>query len=232
MGKRMDKLSRDDFFSREISVDDAIAFFLNDYKANYSAKFDETFEVAIKLNIDAKKSDQVVRGAVAMPNGLGKSVKIVVIASDDLLDVAKKSSANRVGGEDLIDEIKAGFLDFDVCVATSKMMPKIAAIAKILGPKGLMPNPKLGTVTDDVVGAVENIKKGKVNFRNDKSGIVHAGIGKISFSASQIKGNFRALYDCIISCKPEKVKGSYVKDLFFSTSQGPSIKLDLKTVLS
>jgi large subunit ribosomal protein L1 len=229
MGKRIENAKKLIDKSKNYSLDEAISFFLKDYSEKHSAKFDETIEFIMKLGVDAKQSDQMVRGAVAMPHGLGKEKKVVVIIESSRIKEAQSSGAEEVGSEDLIEKIKGGFFDFDVCVSTPGMMPKVSAIGKLLGPKGLMPNPKLGTVSDDIKSTVQNIKKGQVEFRVDKSGIIHAGIAKLGFEQKKIKENIMELYGAVLSAKPAKSKGMYMKDLFLSTTHGPSIKLDLKS---
>ena len=229
MGKRIENAKKAIKNNKLYSLNDAISFFLNEYSKKYTVKFDETIEFISKLGIDAKQSDQMVRGAVAMPNGLGKEKKVVVIIEESRIDEAKKSGAEEVGGEDLIEKIKGGFLDFEACVATPTMMPKISKIGKLLGPKGLMPNPKLGTVSDDVVSAVKSIKKGQVEFRIDKNAIIHAGVAKIGFDEKKIKKNIMKLYNAILAAKPTKSKGIYIKEIFLSCTHGPSLKLDLKS---
>ncbi len=205
---------------------------VSQYSEVGAVKFDESVDVAVSFNLDTRQSDQMLRGAVPMPHGLGKAVKVLVFVSDDKLGIAKESGADLFGSMDLIEDIKVGkiALDFDVCISTSNMMPHLAKIGKILGPKGLMPNPKLGTVSDDVVGAVKLAKAGRAEYRTDKSGIVHASIGRISFSANNLMDNIKALYDVLIASKPSGVKGSYVKNFYLSTSMGPSIKVDINKI--
>lgn len=231
MGKRIENAKKMLNKDKLYSLDEAISFFLRDYSGKYNAKFDETIEFILKLGINAKQSDQIVRGAVTMPNGLGKEKKVAVIIEESRVQEAKDSGADEVGSEDLIEKIKGGFLDFDTCVSTPSMMLKVSAVAKLLGPRGLMPNPKLGTVTDDVRTTVQNIKKGQVEFRADKNGIVHAGIAKIKFKQEKIKENIMKLYSAVLSAKPVKSKGIYMRHLFLSTTHGPSIKLDLRSFI-
>lgn len=229
MSKRIENAKKLIDENRCYSLDEAIAFFSKEYSGKYSAKFDETIEFILKLGIDAKQSDQMVRGAVTMPNGLGKEKKVAVIIESSRIKEAKDSGADEVGGEDLIEKIKGGFLDFEVCVSTPGMMSKVSTIGKLLGPKGLMPNPKLGTVSDDIKATVKNIKKGQVEFRVDKNGIIHTGIAKIKLEQEKIKENIMEVYNAIMSAKPTKSKGIYMKNLFLTTTHGPSIKLDLKS---
>lgn len=229
MSKRIENAKKLIDENRCYSLDEAIAFFSKEYLGRYSAKFDETIEFILKLGIDAKQSDQIVRGAVTMPNGLGKEKKVAVIIESSRIKEAKDSGADEVGGEDLIEKIKGGFLDFEVCLSTPRMMSKVSTIGKLLGPKGLMPNPKLGTVSDDIKATVKNIKKGQVEFRVDKNGIIHTGIAKIKLEQEKIKENIMEVYNAIMSAKPKKSKGIYMKNLFLTTTHGPSIKLDLKS---
>ncbi len=229
MGKRIENAKKAIDKNKLYNLDDAISFFINEYSSKYSVKFDETIEFILKLGIDAKQSDQMVRGAVAMPNGLGKEKKVALIIEDSRLDEGKNSGAEEVGGDNLIEKIKGGFLDFEACVATPAMMPKISKIGKLLGPKGLMPNPKLGTVSDDVVSAVKNIKKGQIEFRIDKNGIIHSGVAKLGFDKKKTKENIIKLYNEILAAKPQKSKGIFMKEIFLSCTHGPSLKLDLKS---
>jgi large subunit ribosomal protein L1 len=229
MGKRIENARKLIDANAQYSLDDAISFFLNVYSEKFKVKFDETIEFVLKLGIDPKQSDQMVRGAITMPHGLGRQQRIAAIVDVARIQEAKDAGADEVGGEDLIERIKAGFLDFDVCIATPSMMPKIAIIGKTLGPKGLMPNPKLGTVSDDVATAIANVKKGQVEFRAEKNGIIHAGIAKTGFSEVKVKENLMALYDAVLAAKPAKSKGVYVRGSFLSTSHGPSLRLDLKS---
>ncbi|WPX96007.1 50S ribosomal protein L1 [Candidatus Bandiella euplotis] len=229
MGKRIENARKLLNAGELYSLDNAISFFVNDYAQKFKAKYDETIELVLQLGVDAKQSDQMVRGAVAMPHGLGKQKIVAAIVDEKRVQEAKDAGAEHVGGEDLIEKIKSGFLDFDVCVATPAMMPKLAAIAKLLGPKGLMPNPKLGTVSDNVSEAITSVKKGQVEFRVEKNGIIHAGVAKIGFAENKIKENLMALYGAVLAAKPAKSKGVYVRGSFLSSSQGPSLKLDLKS---
>jgi len=229
MGKRIENAKKLVDSNAYYTLDDAVKFFLNEYAEKFKVKFDETIEFVLKLGIDPKQSDQMVRGAITMPHGLGKQQKVIAIVDSARVQEAKDAGADEVGSEDLIEKIKGGFLDFDVCIATPSMMPKIAIIGKMLGPKGLMPNPKLGTVSEDVVTAITNVKKGQVEFRAEKNGIIHAGVAKIGFSEHKIKENLMALYNAVLAAKPVKSKGVYVKSSFLSSSHGPSLRLDLKS---
>lgn len=201
-------------------------------KSRSKVKFDETIDVAINLGIDPKQSDQLVRGVVAMPNGLGKNVRVAVFAKADKADAAKKAGAELVGADELVDAINKGQIDFDVCIATPDMMGTVGKVAKILGPKGLMPNPKLGTVTPDVEKAVKAAKAGQVEFKVEKAAIIHAGLGKVSFSEDAIVGNVRAFIEAVAKAKPAGVKGEYIKRISISTTMGPGLKLDPADVLA
>ena len=213
--------------TKEYSVDEAMAT-LKDLK---SAKFDETVEVALNLNVDPRHADQMVRGSVVLPNGTGKTVRVAVFAKDAKADEAKAAGADLVGAADLIEDIQAGKIDFDIVISTPDMMGVLGKVARILGPKGLMPNPKTGTVTMDVAKAVENAKGGQVNFRVDKKGNIHAGIGKISFSEEQIKENFVTLLEVINKAKPASAKGRYITNAAISLTMSPSITLDTSEVM-
>ena len=189
------------------------------------AKFDESIDVAVQLGIDAKKSDQVVRGAVVLPNGTGKSVRVAVLADDDDAASAKKAGADIVGNDQLLKDIEKGIINFDILVATPAMMAKLGKYARVLGPKGLMPNPKSGTVTTDVAKAVTASKAGRVEYRVDSTGIVHLGVGKVSFGPAKLLENTQAVFASIKSAKPSSIKGNYVKNITVSTSMGPGIKV-------
>jgi large subunit ribosomal protein L1 len=193
------------------------------------AKFDETVEVDMSLGVDPRKADQMVRGTVVLPHGLGKSKRVVVICSAGKLDEAREAGADEVGGEDIVERIRSGWLDFDAVVATPDMMKLVGQLGKILGPRGLMPNPKTGTVTFDVGRAVREIKAGKVEFRVDKTGVVHAPVGKISFDKEKLAENVRTLIEAVLRAKPATAKGKYVKGASLSSTMGPGIKLDIAT---
>ncbi len=195
-----------------------------------SAKFDESIDVAVQLGIDAKKSDQVVRGSVVLPAGTGKSVRVAVFAQGDKAEQAKAAGAEIVGMEDLAEQIKAGNMDFDVVIASPDTMRVVGTLGQILGPRGLMPNPKVGTVTPDVKSAVNDAKGGAVQFRVEKAGIVHAGVGKVSFSEEAITQNVKALLDAVQKAKPTGAKGTYLKRIAVSSTMGPGVKVDLATV--
>ena len=208
--------------TKAYSVDEAMATLKN----LKSAKFDETVEVALNLNVDPRHADQMVRGSVVLPNGTGKKVRVAVFAKDAKADEAKAAGADLVGSTELIESIQAGNIDFDIVISTPDMMGVLGKVARILGPKGLMPNPKTGTVTMDVAKAVENAKGGQVNFRVDKKGNIHAGIGKISFSEDQIKENFVTLLETINKAKPASAKGRFITNGAISLTMSPSVTLD------
>ena len=199
-------------------------------KERAKAKFDETVEVAINLGVDPRHADQMVRGVVQLPHGTGKTVRVAVFARGLKADEAKAAGADIVGAEDLVEQIQGGTIDFDRCIATPDMMPLVGRLGKVLGPKGLMPNPKLGTVTPNVEQAVKDAKSGQIEFRVEKLGIIHAGIGKMSFSDDAIKANFNALVDAVVKAKPSGAKGKYVRKVSLSSSMGPGLKIDTADV--
>ena len=208
------------------SVEEAVKL----VKETSNSKFDSTLEVAMNLNLDVKKADQQLRGAVVLPNGTGKSKTILVLAKGDQAKAAKEAGADYVGDVDMITKIeKEAWFDYDVIIATPEMMPLLGKIGKLLGPKGLMPNPKTGTVTMDVAKAVEETKKGKVNYRTDSFGNVHGVFGKASFDDDKLVENLKAFVNVILKAKPNTVKGSYVKNISISSTMGPGIKLDLNS---
>jgi large subunit ribosomal protein L1 len=211
---------------KRYSLEEAVALLK---KVSY-AKFDETVEVAMKLGVDPKHADQMVRGTVVLPNGLGKSKKVAVIASGDKVKDARDAGADEVGSEDLVERIAGGWMDFDAVVATPDMMRSVGKLGKILGPRGLMPNPKTGTVTFEVARAVREIKAGKVEFRVDKSGIVHAPCGKIRFEEKNLYENARALIDAVLRAKPQSSKGKYVRSISISSTMSPGIWVDEASV--
>lgn len=190
------------------------------------AKFDETVELHAKLGVDGRNADQQVRGVVVLPEGTGKTVKVLVIAKGDKADAAKKAGADIVGDDDIIAKIMGGWLDFDVCITTPDMMGAIGRCARILGPKGLMPNPKSGTVTMDVAKAINDVKAGKVEYRLDKQNIIHVRIGKVSFGAEKLFNNLTAVMNAIVKAKPSAAKGTYLKSLYLATTMGPSVKFN------
>jgi len=198
---------------------------------NAFAKFDETVEVAMRLGVDPKHADQMVRGTVVLPHGLGgKSKKVLVIASGERLKEAQDAGADHVGGDDMVQKIQEGWLDFDAVVATPEMMKSVGRLGKVLGPRGLMPNPKTGTVTLEVAKAVREIKAGKVEFRVDKTAIIHAPVGKVSFGADKLLENAKTLIDTVIKAKPAAAKGRYVKSIALSSTMGPGVRVDLASV--
>lgn len=209
--------------TRLYSLPDAIAL----AKKVAFAKFDETVEVTMVLGVDPRKADQLVRGTIVLPNGLGKTKKVAVIAaSPEKQREAREAGADEVGGDDLVDRIKGGYLDFDALIATPDMMRSVGTLGKVLGPRGLMPNPKTGTVTIDVANAVSETKAGKVEYRVDKTGVIHVPVGKVSFPADKIVENSRALIDAVMRAKPATAKGRYVKKVNVATTMGPGILVD------
>lgn len=190
-----------------------------------SAKFDETVEAAIKLGVNPKHADQQVRGAVVLPHGTGRTVRVLVFAKDAKAVEAQEAGADVIGAEDLIQKIQGGWLDFDVAIATPDMMGLVGRLGRVLGPRGLMPNPRTGTVTLDVAGAVRDSKAGKIEYRVDRAGIVHAPIGKVSFSAEKLEENFRALMDALIKAKPSGAKGQYVRSITLASTMGPGVRV-------
>jgi large subunit ribosomal protein L1 len=194
------------------------------------AKFDETVEISIRLGVDPKHADQMVRGTVVLPHGLGKSKRVLVIAGADKQKEAQDAGADLTGGDDVVEKILGGWLDFDAVVATPDMMRGVGRLGKVLGPRGLMPNPKTGTVTTDIAKAVREIKAGKVEFRVDKTGIVHAPVGKTSFAADALIANAQALVDSIVKAKPSAAKGRYLKSITVSSTMGPGVRIDTASV--
>jgi large subunit ribosomal protein L1 len=201
-------------------------------KANAKAKFDETIEVAMNLGIDPRHADQAVRGMIELPNGTGKSVRVAVFAKGPKADEAKAAGADVVGAEDLAEKINGGEINFERCIATPDMMGVVGRLGKVLGPRGLMPNPKLGTVTQDVTAAVRAAKAGSIEFRAEKAGIIHAGVGKASFSEEAIAANVKALVSAINRAKPAGAKGTFIKKVSLSSTMGPGVKLDPATALT
>ena len=201
-------------------------------KQNAYAKFDETVDVAVRLGVDPRHADQMVRGAVVLPNGLGKDVRVLVFAKGEKEKEALEAGADYVGAEDLVAKIQEGWFDFDTAIATPDMMGVVGKIGKLLGPRGLMPNPKVGTVTFEVGRAVKESKAGKVEFRVEKAGIVHAPVGKVSFGPDLIKGNLLALVEALVKAKPSAAKGIYIKKISLSSTMGPGINLDVSDVTS
>jgi large subunit ribosomal protein L1 len=226
LGKRLTdaykNVDRDSFYSLEQAV--------TLVKGAAKAKFDETIEIAMNLGIDPRHADQMVRGVVNLPNGTGKTVRVAVFARGAKVDEALAAGADVVGGDDLAEQILAGNINFDRCIASPDMMGVVGKLGKVLGPRGLMPNPKLGTVTPDVAGAVKAAKAGAVEFRAEKTGIVHAGVGKVSFSEEALVQNIRAFVDAITRAKPTGAKGQYLLKVSLSSTMGPGLKLDLTSM--
>lgn len=221
-GKRYLEAAKKVDSTKFYSVDEAMKL----AKETSYANFDATIEVAYNLSVDPKQADQQIRGALVLPNGTGKSKKVVVFAEGPQADQAKEAGADEVGSDDLVEKVQNGYLDFDVVIATPMMMAKVGRLGRILGPKGLMPNPKTGTVTMDVAKAVENQKAGQVEYRVDKQGLIHAPIGKASFDADKLAQNFDALRDVILRARPASAKGQYIKSVAVSATFGPGIHLD------
>ena len=194
------------------------------------AKFDEMVDVSIRLGVDPKHADQMVRGTVVLPHGLGKTLRVIAIASGDKVREAREAGADEVGGDDLVQKIQVGWLEFDAVVATPDMMKSVGRLGKVLGPRGLMPNPKTGTVTMDVARAVRELKAGKVEFRVDKTGIIHCAVGKVSFDAAKLAENAQALIASVVKAKPATAKGKYVKSIVVSSTMGPGVTIDPATV--
>jgi len=193
-------------------------------------KFDESVELAINLGVDPKHADQIVRGTVALPNGIGKDIKVLVFARDDLAEEAKNAGADFVGADDMVEKVKGGWTDIDVVVAAPDMMAEVGKLGKILGPRGLMPNPKIGTVTKDIAKAVTEVKAGKIEFRVEKNGIIHNSIGKVSFSKEKIVENAKVFLGAILKARPQAVKGLYMKKITMTSTMGPGIKLDRSSI--
>lgn len=208
---------------KKYSIGEAVSFIKN----NNFTKFDSSVEVVCNLGVDTKHSDQQVRGVVSMPHGTGKKIRIAVFAKEAKAEEAKKAGADIVGSDDLLQSIQSGKIDFDCCIATPDMMGFVGRVAKILGPKGLMPNPKLGTVTVDVAGAVTKAKAGQVEFRAEKAGIVHAAVGKVSFDENNLLENIQELLSAVNKAKPAASKGAYLKSLYISSTMGPSLPIDV-----
>jgi len=194
------------------------------------AKFDETVELAMRLGVDPKHADQMVRGTVVLPHGLGKSKRVAVIASGDKVREAREAGADEVGGDDIVQRIQGGWMEFDAVIATPDMMKSVGRLGKVLGPRGLMPNPKTGTVTQDVARAVREVKAGKVEFRVDKTGIIHCPVGKVSFEPQKLAENAQALISSVLKAKPTTAKGRYVRSIVVSSTMGPGVPIDLAAV--
>ena len=225
LAKRVKKAQEAFADKTNISVDEAVTLI----KAAASAKFDETLEIAMNLGVDPRHADQMVRGVVLLPNGTGKTVRVAVFARGAKADEATAAGADIVGAEDLMEAIQGGKIEFDRCIATPDLMPLVGRLGKILGPRNLMPNPKVGTVTMDVKAAVEAAKGGEVQFKVEKAGVIHAGIGKVSFGADALAQNVRAFVDAVTKARPTGAKGAYVKKVSLSSTMGPGVSVDLST---
>ncbi|CAM1650361.1 Ribosomal protein uL1/ribosomal biogenesis protein [Bartonella choladocola] len=226
IAKRLKKIREGVDFNKLYPLDEAVKM----VKDRAIAKFDETIEITMNLGVDPRYADQMVRGVVNLPNGTGRHVRVAVFARGDKAEEAKAAGADIVGAEDLFETVNGGTIEFDRCIATPDMMPLVGRLGKILGPRSLMPNPKVGTVTPDVAAAVKASKGGAVEFRVEKAGIVHAGVGKASFSAEQIAQNAKAFADAVLKAKPTGAKGDYLKRVGLSSTMGVGVKIDLATV--
>src|SRR5438270_1265735 len=226
-GKRYEELAKKIDRAREYTPEEGVKL----VKETSGAKFDTTVEIHLRMGVDPKQADQMVRGAAVLPNGTGKTVRVIVFAQGDRARDAQNAGADAVGAEDLAKRIEGGWLDFDVAVATPDLMGQVGRLGRVLGPRGLMPNPKSGTVTFDVGKAVRDAKGGRVEFRVDKTGVIHTIVGKSSFSQQQIVGNLATLVDAINRARPAGVKGSYIRAAHLTSTQGPSVKLDLGATL-
>ena len=218
------KVDRDRNYSLEEAAEILVGF--------ENSKFDESIDVAINLGVDPKHADQLVRGTVALPNGVGKEIKVLVFARDDMADAAKGAGADYVGAEDMVEKVKGGWTDVDVVIASPDMMSEVGKLGKVLGPRGLMPNPKIGTVTRDIAKAVSEVKAGRIEFRVEKNGIVHNGVGKVSFSKDAIVENIKVFIGAIVKARPQAVKGIYMKKITVSTTMGPGLKLDKASIIA
>jgi len=223
VGKRTKKAVEAFSGISNVSIEEAVKL----VKSNATAKFDETIEIAMNLGVDTRHADQMVRGVVGLPNGTGKSMRVAVFARDVKAQEAKDAGADIVGAEDLMETVQAGTIDFDRCIATPDMMPIVGRLGKVLGPRNLMPNPKVGTVTIDVIEAVKAAKGGEVQFRAEKGGVVHAGIGKASFNEKQLVENVKAFIDAVAKAKPSGTKGSYMKGITLSSTMGPGVTVSV-----
>ena len=223
IGKRTKKALEAFSGKSDVTIEEAVKL----VKANATAKFDETIEIAMNLGVDTRHADQMVRGVVGLPNGTGKSMRVAVFARDAKAQEAKDAGADIVGAEDLMETVQAGTIDFDRCIATPDMMPIVGRLGKVLGPRNLMPNPKVGTVTVDVTEAVKAAKGGEVQFRAEKGGVVHAGIGKASFDESQLVENVKAFIDAVAKAKPSGSKGSFMKGITLSSTMGPGVSVSV-----
>ena len=222
-GKRMRSVREAADGKFDLSVEEAVAL----VKANAKAKFDETIEIAVNLGVDTRHADQMVRGVIGLPNGTGKSVRVAVFARDAKADEAKAAGADIVGAEDLMEIVQGGKIEFDRCIATPDMMPVVGRLGKVLGPRNLMPNPKVGTVTMDVTAAVKAAKGGEVQFKAEKGGVVHAGVGKASFDEAKLIENVKAFVDAVAKAKPSGAKGAYMKKIALSSTMGAGVTIDV-----
>ena len=227
-GKKYNDIAKSYDLTKIYEVEEAISL----VKKNAKAKFDETIEVAVRLNLDPRQSDQQIRGAVVLPNGTGVTRRVLVFAKGDKVKEAEAAGADFVGSEELVTKIQGGWFDFDVAIATPDMMGVVGKIGRLLGPKGLMPNPKAGTVTMDVTKAINDIKAGKIEYRLDKNNIVHAPIGKASFDEQKLTDNFQTLIDAIMKAKPSAVKGAYLKSVTLTSTMGPGVKLNVAKLVN
>ena len=228
IGKRLSKAKENLDPDAAYELDAAVKM----VKERATAKFDETIELSMNLGVDPRHADQMVRGMITMPKGTGKSVRVAVFAKGDKIDEASAAGADLVGGDDLAEQVQKGVIDFDRCIATPDMMAVVGKLGKILGPRGMMPNPKLGTVTQDVGEAVRAAKGGQVEFKVEKAGVIHAGVGKASFSEQDLAENINALINAINKAKPSGAKGIYIKKVCLSSTMGPGVKLDVNSVIS
>ena len=220
--ENLDKIDR----NKEYDLDEAVVLLV---ESNHT-KFDETIEISINLGVDPKHADQIVRGTVTLPNGIGKDIRVLVFAKDNLAEDAEKAGADYVGAADMVEKVKGGWTDVDVVIASPDMMAEVGKLGKVLGPRGLMPNPKVGTVTADISKAVKEAKAGKIEFRVDKSGIIHNSIGKLSFEKDKIIENARTFVNAIVRAKPQASKGTYMKKVTITSTMGPGIKLDRTSI--
>ena len=228
IGKRT-KASREAFAGKErLTVEEAVSL----VKANATAKFDESVEIAVCLGVDPRHADQMVRGVVGLPNGTGKTMRVAVFARGPKAEEAQAAGADIVGAEDLMETVQGGTIEFDRCIATPDMMPVVGRLGKVLGPRNLMPNPKVGTVTMDVAEAVKNAKGGEVQFKVEKAGVVHAGVGKASFDEAKLVENIRAFMSAVMKARPSGTKGAYMKKISISSTMGPGVTLDIDNATS
>lgn len=228
LGKKLTKAYESINRKSVVSISDGVDL----VKKHATAKFDETVELAINLGVDTRHADQQVRGVVNLPHGTGKTVRVIVFARGEKAEAALAAGADAAGAEELMEKVQGGWTDFDRCIASPDMMAIVGRLGKILGPRGLMPNPKLGTVTPNVAEAVKSAKGGDVQFRAEKSGIVHAGIGKASFTAEQLQGNIKAMFNAIQSARPSGAKGTFIRRVAISSTMGPGVKIDVASLQS